>query len=51
MTLLELQRRTLKAVTQPLTAGYKMRTRTRDAVDMRTEAETFIRPNNRLTSF
>jgi len=51
MTLLELQRRTLKAVTQPLTAGYKMRTRTRDAVDMRTEAEAFIRPNDRLTSF
>ena len=51
MTLLELQRRTMKAVTQPLTAGYKMRTRTPDAVDMRTEAETFIRPNDRLTSF
>lgn len=51
MTLLELQRRTLKAVTQPLTADYKMRTRTREAKSMHAEAEAFIRPNDRLSSF
>jgi len=51
MTLLELQRRTMKAVSQPLTADYRMRSRTREAKSMRAEAESFIKPNDRLNSF
>ena len=51
MTLLELQRKTLAAVTQTLTKGYAMRSRTSDARSMQAEAESFIRPNDRLSSF
>ncbi len=51
MTLVELQRQTMEAVTRPLTAGYGMRARTPDGKSMYAEAATFIKPNDRLSSF
>src|SRR5271163_431570 len=51
MTLLELQRKMANAVMQPLTTNYTMRTKTADGRLMRTEASSFIKPNDRLTSF
>ncbi len=50
-SLLELQRRMAKAVMQPLTATEGMRRTTGDGRSMVTEADGFIRPNSRLTSF
>jgi hypothetical protein len=47
----ELQRRMAKAVMQPLTAREQMRRRNSSGESNATEADQFIRPNDRLTSF
>jgi hypothetical protein len=51
MTLLELQRKMAAAVLRPLTAGYTMQGETEDGRPMSTEAESFIKPNARSSSF
>jgi hypothetical protein len=51
MKLLALQRRMARAVMTPLTPGERMRNRTAKGGSMRAEAATFIKPNDRLTSF
>ena len=50
MTLLETQRRMLTVVKQPLNSDYGMRSRMAGK-RVATEAEAFIKPNDRLTSF
>lgn len=51
MTLLDLQRKMIIAVTRPLTASYEMRDKTEDGRPMSAEAESFIKPNKRSNSF
>jgi hypothetical protein len=51
MNLLDLQRKTLQAVSRPLTHDYRMRARIDGARSMYEEAGSFIRPNDRLSSF
>jgi hypothetical protein len=51
MNLLEIQTRMLEAIMQPLTSGYNTQQRTRDGRSMREVAASFIKPNDRLTSF
>ncbi len=50
-SLQELQHRMAKAVMQPLTAREQMRRRNSDGKSNEVEADQFIRPNDRLTSF
>ena len=50
MTLLELQRRMMKAVMQPLTSSDRIAPKTEDGRLMKIEAAEFITPNSRLTS-
>ena len=50
MTLLELQRRMMKAVMQPLTSSDRIAPKTEDGRPMKIEAAEFITPNSRLTS-
>jgi len=50
MTLLELQRRMMKAVMRPLTTSDRMAPKTEDGRPMKIEAAEFIMPNSRLTS-
>jgi hypothetical protein len=49
--LLELQRRMASAVMHPLTRNETMPRRRRDGVSNQKEAEAFIKPNDRLSSF
>ena len=49
--LLTLQRRMASAVMQPLTRNETMRLRRNDGTEMQREAQAFIKPNDRLTSF
>lgn len=49
--LLEIQRRMAAAVMHPLTRGETMPRRRRDGTSNRSEADSIIRPNDRLTSF
>jgi hypothetical protein len=51
MSLLELQRRMAVSVMRPLTPDFRMQTTTADGEPMQSEADTFIKPNDRLTSF
>ena len=51
MTLLELQRKMAAAITRPLTTGYEMQEETEDGCFMSIEAESFIKPSARATSF
>ncbi len=51
MNLVEIQRRMLHAVLQPLTADEEMQPLTGDGKSMHDEAAEFIKPNDRLTSF
>src|SRR5271156_1319718 len=50
MTLLELQRRMMTAVMQPLTSSDRIAPKTKDGRPMKIEAAEFITPNSRLTS-
>jgi len=49
--LLELQRRVAAAIMHPLTKTESMPHRRRDGISNESEAEAFIKPNDRLTSF
>ena len=51
MKLLALQRRMARAVMTPLTPGERMRNLSPTGRSMRAEAASFIKPNDRLTSF
>ncbi|HUO35216.1 MAG TPA: DNA-binding domain-containing protein [Candidatus Acidoferrum sp.] len=51
MNLLALQRRMARAVMTPLTPGENMRRKTADGRSMHRVAASFIKPNDRLTSF
>ena len=51
MKLLALQRRMARAVMTPLTPGERMRNLSPRGRSMRAEAASFIKPNDRLTSF
>jgi hypothetical protein len=51
MKLLALQRRMARAVMTPLTPGERMRNVAPSGRSMRAEAASFIKPNDRLTSF
>jgi hypothetical protein len=51
MNLREIQSRMFEAVTQPLTDGEQLRPRTPDGKSMHDVAATFIKPNDRLSSF
>src|ERR1700712_4130185 len=51
MKLLELQRTLARAVTQPLTFSEGMQRTSPDGKSMRAYAASFIKPNDRLTSF
>jgi hypothetical protein len=51
MTLLELQRRMAEDVRRPLTADFAMQQQTEDGHSMSELAASYIKPNNRLTSF
>ncbi|SNT42282.1 Putative DNA-binding domain-containing protein [Granulicella rosea] len=51
MTLLELQRRMSNDVRRPLTSSFEMQQRTEDGQAMADLASTYIKPNDRLTSF
>src|SRR5271154_296695 len=51
MKLLALQRRMARAVMTPLTPGERMRNLSPSGRSMRAEAASFIKPNDRLTSF
>src|SRR6202167_5199996 len=50
MTLLELQRRMMKAVMQPLRSSDRIASKAEDGRPMKIEAAEFIAPNSRLTS-
>jgi hypothetical protein len=50
MTLLEFQRRMMKAVMQPLSSSDRIARKTEDGRPMRIEAGDFITPNSQLTS-
>lgn len=49
--LLDIQRKMAAAIMHPLTGGDNMARRRRDGARNRSEAESIIRPNDRLTSF
>ncbi len=49
--LLNLQRRMANAVMQPLTRKETMRLRRNDGTEMQSEAQAFIKPNDRLSAF
>jgi len=51
MNLLELQRRMAADVTRPLTTDFWMQSRTEDGSSVEKIAESYIKPNNRLSSF
>jgi hypothetical protein len=51
MNLLELQRRMSEDVRRPLTSGFDMQRETEDGRSMNDVAETYVKPNDRLTSF
>jgi len=51
MTLLELQRRMAEDVRRPLTADFEMRDTADDGASVGTIAASYIRPNDRLSSF
>jgi hypothetical protein len=51
VNLLDIQRRMIEAVLQPLTPGEQMQPRTRDGRSMHEVAAEFIKPNDRLNSF
>jgi len=51
MNLLELQRRMSEDVCRPLTAGFTMQVATGDGSSMSELAATYVKPNDRLTSF
>jgi hypothetical protein len=51
MTLLDLQRRMSEDVRRPLTADFDMVTELEDGRSMSDIAETYVKPNDRLTSF
>jgi hypothetical protein len=51
MTLLELQRRMAEDVRRPLTADFEMRDTTDDGTSVGAIAASYIRPNDRLSSF
>jgi hypothetical protein len=51
MTLLELQRRMAEDVRRPLTAAYEMRQTTENGTSIGAIAASYIRPNDRLSSF
>lgn len=51
MKLLAMQRRMARAVMTPLTRNERMRSVARGGGSMRAEADKFIKPNDRLTSF
>jgi Putative DNA-binding domain len=51
MNLLDIQRRMIEAILQPLTPGEQMQPRTRDGRSMHEVAAEFIKPNDRLNSF
>ena len=51
MTLLELQRQMSEDVRRPLAAGFAMQALREDGTPMSEVAETYIKPNERLTSF
>jgi hypothetical protein len=51
MTLLELQRRMAEDVRRPLTADHEMRQTTNDGASIGAIAASYIRPNDRLSSF
>ncbi|GAC1515866.1 MAG: hypothetical protein NVS1B11_34620 [Terriglobales bacterium] len=51
MNLLELQRQMYEDVRRPLTASFRMRKATQDGRAMSQVASSYIRPNDRLTSF
>jgi hypothetical protein len=51
MTLLELQRRMAEDVRRPLTADYEMRQTTDDGASVEAIAASYLRPNDRLSSF
>lgn len=50
MKLREIQQRMFRAITEPLTASERTRARGLDGRSMREEAESIIKPNDRLTS-
>jgi hypothetical protein len=51
MTLLELQRRMATDVTRPLTPDFSMQSHTEDGASVEQLAESYIKPNDRLSSF
>jgi hypothetical protein len=51
MNLLELQRRMSEDVRRPLTADFDMQQVAEDGTSLRTVAESYIKPNDRLSSF
>lgn len=51
MTLLELQRRMSEDVQRPLTRSFDMQTETEDGRSMSDLADSYVKPNDRLTSF
>lgn len=51
MSLLDLQRKTLHAVQRPLNNNYNMKSRDEKGNSVAKEAESFIKPNDRLSSF
>jgi hypothetical protein len=51
MTLLELQRQMAEDVRRPLAPGFAMQARTEDGRSMEEVASSYIRPNDRLSSF
>ena len=51
MNLLELQRRMSYDVTRPLTADFEMQRETEDGCSLRELAATYVKPNDRLSSF
>jgi len=51
MTLLELQRRMAEDVRRPLTADFGMQQQTEDGQSISELAATYVKPNDRLTSF
>ena len=51
MNLLELQRRMFEDVRRPLTSDFAMQQKTEDGQSMSELAESYVKPNDRLTSF
>lgn len=51
MNLLELQRRMFEDVRRPLTSDFAMQQKTEDGRSISELAESYVKPNDRLTSF